>query len=80
MQFTPPSACRIPKVLVCFWVPISNIQYLCEQRRVVRISKWSAVQRNDRARLVEGLGCFLCRTPMWCATRISLIYTTVPTL
>ena len=27
----------------------------------MRISKRSAAQRNDRARLVEELGCFLCR-------------------
>ena len=28
----------------------------------MRISKRSVAQRNNRARLVEGLDCFLCRT------------------
>ena len=27
MQFTPPPEYGNPKVLVCFWVPISNIQH-----------------------------------------------------
>ena len=42
-----------------------HIQFLCEQRCFVRISKRNAAQRDDRALLVKGMHWFLRRTLMW---------------
>ena len=53
MQFAPPTG--IPHTHGIAMFLSTHIQFLCEQRCFVRISKKIEAQRNERARLLKGL-------------------------